>query len=211
MGQKLRTIPFLCTPSNTTDFNMLFLYRGKDEWGTLTRKLKLQLNQWYWVDQSRLLTEKSRLTRRLGLSRPNEFFQQWLPYLEEGVEIVYIFYFLNFIFYILHFYCSWGGFDRVPGGSGDSGGFVRVTGGSGKVPGRFRGFQAVPGGFWVLQTTQSAQCSFVFRSFTPREFTVSSLGKGLVISFSQRQGVNGSANAAFSIQLKMFDFEMLKC
>ena len=73
---------------------------------------------------------------------------------------------------------------------------MRVTGGSGKVPGRFQGFQAVPGGFRVLQTTQSAQRSFVFRSFTPREFTVSSLGKGFVIRFSQRQGVNGSANAA---------------
>ena len=41
---------------------------------------------------------------------------------------------------------------------------------------------------------ESAQCRFIFCSFTPREFTVSSLVKTLVISVSQRQGVNGSAN-----------------
>ena len=42
---------------------------------------------------------------------------------------------------------------------------------------------------------KSAQCSFIFCSITLREFTVSLLGKELVISVSQRQGVNGSANS----------------
>ena len=41
---------------------------------------------------------------------------------------------------------------------------------------------------------KGAQCSFIFCSFTLREFAVSSLEKRLVFSVSQRQGVNGSAN-----------------
>ena len=47
----------------------------------------------------------------------------------------------------------------------------------------------------LSQGPKSAQCSFTFCFFTLGEFTVSSLGKRLVISVSQRQGVNGSANS----------------
>ena len=46
-----------------------------------------------------------------------------------------------------------------------------------------------------LRRAKSAQCSFIFCcSFTLHEFIGSSLGKRLVISVSQRRGVNGSAN-----------------
>ena len=46
-----------------------------------------------------------------------------------------------------------------------------------------------------LRRTKSAHCSLIFCSFTLREFLCNSLGKRLVISVSQRQGVNGSANS----------------
>ena len=51
-----------------------------------------------------------------------------------------------------------------------------------------------------LRRTKSAQCSFIFCSFTLREFTVSSLGKRLVISVSQRQGVNGLVNSQQNVR-----------
>ena len=41
------------------------------------KKAKVAIKStWYWVDQSRLLTEESQIMRRIGLSRPNEFFQK---------------------------------------------------------------------------------------------------------------------------------------
>ena len=48
-------------------------------------------------------------------------------------------------------------------------------------------------------------CTFIFSSFTQRQFTVISLGKRLVISASQCQGVKGSFFSS-----KMFDLEMLE-
>ena len=39
-----------------------------------------------------------------------------------------------------------------------------------------------------------AECTFIFRSFTLRELKIIQLGKRLVISVSQCQGVNGSSN-----------------
>ena len=44
------------------------------------------------------------------------------------------------------------------------------------------------------QKAKRAQYTFIFCSFTLRHFTVISLGKRLVISVSQYQGVKGSLN-----------------
>ena len=41
---------------------------------------------------------------------------------------------------------------------------------------------------------KSAQCGFIFCSFTLREFSVSSLGKRSLFCVSQRHGVNGLVN-----------------
>ena len=53
--------------------------------------------------------------------------------------------------------------------------------------------------------SDSAQRSFIFCTFTLRKFTVSSLGKRLVIGVSQRQGVNGSANTQQNVDLEMLE------
>ena len=43
---------------------------------------------------------------------------------------------------------------------------------------------------FFYQGPKRAQCTFIFCSFTLRELKIISLGKRLVISVSQRQGVN---------------------
>ena len=88
--------------------------------------------------------QESRLARRLGLLRPNEFFHKWLPYSEEGDGIVYIFQFFNFIFNFFIFLMGDPGgsgvssreFRGAPGSSWEFWG-VRVGGswGSGMAPG----------------------------------------------------------------------------
>ena len=58
---------------------------------------------------------------------------------------------------------------------------------------------------------KSAQCSFIFYSFTLREFTISSLEKRLAISVSQRQGVNGSTNSQRLEMLESYEQAALLC